>query len=88
DDDDSNAAAVDHSEGANGNNEANDSDSAEADENTSDVMTDEQTVEAKNDEQPAVAAADEVASEDDTIANAEQSVSPDNELLDDADDKT
>ena len=88
DDNDSNAPAVDHPEGANGNSEANDSDSAEADENTSAVMADEQTVEAKNDEQPAVATADEVASEDDTIANAEQSVSPDNELSDNADDKT
>ena len=51
-------------------------------------MTDEQTVEAENDEQPAVAAADGVAIEDDTIANAEQSVSPDNELSDNANDKT
>jgi hypothetical protein len=88
DGDDSNAAAVDHAEDTNGNSEANDSDGAEADENTSAVITDEQTVEAENDEQPAVAAADGVAIEDDTIANAEQSVSPDNELSDNADDKT
>jgi hypothetical protein len=88
DGDDSNAAAVDHAEDTNGNSEANDSDGAEADENTSAAMTDEQTVEAENDEQPAVAAADGVAIEDDTIANAEQSVSPDNELSDNADDKT
>jgi hypothetical protein len=88
DDDDSNAAAVDHAEDANGDSEANDSDSAEADENTSAVLTDEQTVEAENDEQPAIAAADDVASEDGTIANAEQPVSPDNKLSDNADDKT
>jgi hypothetical protein len=88
DGDDSNAAAVDHAEDKNGNSEANDSDGAEAEENTSAVMTDEQTVEAENDEQPAVAAADGVAIEGDTIANAEQSVSPDNELSDNANDKT
>ena len=51
-------------------------------------MTEEQTVEAENDEQPAMAAADEAASEDATIADAEQPVSPDNELSDTADDKT
>ena len=85
---DSNAAAVDHAEDANGNGEANDSDSAETNENTSAVMTDKQTVEAENDEQPAMATADEDASEDDTIANAEQPISPDNELSDSTDDKT
>ena len=68
----SNAVAVNSAEDANGNSEANDSDSAEADENTSSAMTDEQTVEAANDEQPAMAAADETASEDATIADAEQ----------------
>jgi hypothetical protein len=88
DDADSNAAAADHAEDANGDSEANDSDSAETDENTSAVTTDEQTVEAGNDEQPAMAAADETVSEDDTIANAEQPASPDNKLLDNADDKT
>ena len=88
DEDDSNAAAVDHAEDANGNGEANDSDSAETNENTSAVMTDKQTVEAENDEQPAMATADEDASEDYTIANAEQPVSPDNELSDSTDDKT
>jgi hypothetical protein len=88
DDADSNAAAVDHAEDANGNGEANDSDSAETNENTSAVMTDKQTVEAENDEQPAMATADEDASEDDTNANAEQPVSPDNELSDSTDDKT
>ena len=85
---DSNAAAVDHAEDANGNGEANDSDSAETNENTSAVMTDKQTVEAENDEQSAMATADEDASEDDTIANAEQPISPDNELSDSTDDKT
>jgi hypothetical protein len=88
DDADSNAAAVDHAEDANGNGEANDSDSAETNENTPAVMTDKQTFEAENDEQPAMATADEDASEDDTIANAEQPVSPDNELSDSTDDKT
>ena len=88
DDADLNAAAVDHAEDANSNGEANDSDSAETNENTSAVMTDKQTVEAENDEQPAMATADEDASEDDTIANAEQPVSPDNELSDSSDDKT
>ena len=88
DEDDSNAAAVDHVEDANGDSEANDGDSAEADENTSAVMTDNQTVEAENDEQPAMAAANEAASEDDTIANAEQPVSSDDELSDNVDDKT
>ena len=84
----SNAAAVNSAEDANGNSEANDSDGAEVDENTSSVMTEEQTVEAANDEQPAMATADEAASEDATIADAEQPVSPDNELSDNADDKT
>ena len=76
----SNAAAVDRAEDANGDSEANDSDSAEVGENTSVVMTEEQTVEADN--------ADEAASEDATIADAEQPVSPDNELSDNADGKT
>jgi hypothetical protein len=84
----SNAAVVDRAEDANGDSEANDSDSAEVGENTSVVMTEEQTVEAENDEQPAMAAADEAASEDATIADAEQPVSPDNELSDDANGKT
>ena len=35
-----------------------------------------------------MATADEGASEDDTIANAERPVSPDNELSDSTDDKT
>jgi hypothetical protein len=82
------AEAADRAEEANGDSEENDSDSAEADRNTSAVITDEQTVEAENDEQPAMANADEAASEDATIADAEQPVSPDNELSDNADDKT
>ena len=49
----------DLAEDANGNSEASNSDSAEAGENTSAVMTDEQTVEVENDEQPAMANADE-----------------------------
>jgi len=85
---DSTSEALDGAEDANGESEANDSDNAEADENTSAAMTDEQTVEAENDEQPAMATADEAASKDATIADAEQPVSPDNELSDNADDKT
>ena len=85
---DSEANDSDSTEDANGDNEANDSDSTEVDENTSVVMTEEQTVEAANDEKPTMAAADETASEDATIADAEQPVSPDNELSDNADDKT
>jgi len=82
------AEALDHAEDANGNSEATDSDSAEANENTSAAMTDEQTVEAENDEQPAIATADEAASEGTTIADAEQPISPDTESSDNADDKT
>ena len=84
----SGAEAEDRTEGENGNREARDSDNAETKENISSAMSDEQTVEAENDEQPAMATADEDASEDDTIANAEQPVSPDNELSDSTDDKT
>ena len=84
----SGAEAEDRTEDENGNHEAHDSDNAETKENISSAMSDEQTVEAENDEQPAMATADEDASEDDTIANAEQPVSPDNELSDSTDDKT
>jgi hypothetical protein len=85
---DSTAEALDGAEDANDDSEANDSDNAEADENTSAAMTDEQTVEAENDEQPAMATADEAASEDATIADAEQPVLPENELPDNTNDKT
>ena len=85
---DSEATNDDDAEDANGGNEANDSDSAEANENTSSAMTDEQTAEAENGEQPMMAAANEAASDDAAIADAEQPVSPDDELSDSADDKT
>jgi hypothetical protein len=78
----------DSAEDANVGSDANDSDSAEADETTSSAMPDEQTAGAENDEQPAIAATDEAVSDDDAIAYAEQPVSSDNEITDNADDKT
>ena len=54
-------------------------------------MTDEQTAEAANDEQAVMAAADNATSDDAAIADAaetEQPNSADDELSDNADDKT
>ena len=51
-------------------------------------MTDEQTVEAANDEQPAMAAADELQVKMPLLPTPSSPVSPDNELSDNADDKT
>ena len=85
---DSKATDDDNNEDTIGGSDSNDSDSAEADENTPSAMTGEQTVDAENDGQPAMAAADEVASEDATIAGTDQPVSRDNELSDNVGDKT
>ena len=55
------------------------------------AMTDEQTAEAANDEQAVMAAADNATSDDAAIADAaetEQPTSADDELSDNADDKT
>lgn len=73
---------------ANGGSEASDDDRDDADENTSSTVADKQTTELESDKQPATAAADEAASEGAAIADAVQPVSPDNELSDNADDKT
>ena len=82
------AEAEDRTKDANDNSETTNDDSAEADENTSSAMTDEQTAETRHDEQPSMAAADDAASDDTANADAEQPVSPDDELLDNADEKT
>ena len=60
------------------------------DETMPSAMTDEQTAEAANDEQPVMATADNATSDDATIADAAetQPISPDDELSDNADDKT
>jgi hypothetical protein len=83
----STAKTEDNAEDANGDMKSSDSNNAEADENTKPAITDEQTAEAANDEQPAMAATDEAASDNATIAGAEQPVSPDNEITDNPDDK-
>lgn len=82
------AKMEDSAEDANGDSEANDSDNAEADGNTASAMTNEQTAETADDEQLAMAATDEATSDDATIADAEQPVSPDDEITDNAGDKT
>ena len=51
-------------------------------------MSDEQTAEAENDEQPVMAATDDAPSDDAATAEAEPPVSPDDELSDNADNKT
>ena len=84
----STAKTEDNAEDANGDIKSSDRDNAEADENTTSAITDEQAAKAANDEQPAMATTDEAASDDATIANAEQPVSPDDEITDNADDKT
>ena len=85
---DNQATDDDNAEDANDGSETNDGDIDEADENTSSAMADEQNTELENDKQAAIAAADEAATEDAAIADAEQPVSPDNELSDNAGDKT
>jgi hypothetical protein len=82
------AEAEDRVEDENDDSEPNDGDSAEPDENASSDVTGEQTAEAASDEQPAMVAADQAASEDATTAEAEQPLSPDNDLSDNMDDKT
>ncbi len=82
------AVTEDHADNANGDSEASDSDHTEADENTASAVTDEQTAEAENGEQPAMAAADDTATGDTTIADTEQPVSPDDASSENADDKT
>ena len=82
------AEMEDNAEDANGDREVNDSNNAEADENTASAMTDEQAAKATNDEQPAMAAEEEATNDDAAIADAEQPVSPDDEITDNADHKT
>ena len=57
-------------------------------ENASSDVTDEQTTESVSDEQPLMAAADDAASEDASTAEAEQPISLDDVISDNADDKT
>ena len=72
----------------NGDIEPTDNDNAEFDENASSDMTGEQIAEATKEEQPAMATADNAAGDNVAIADAEQPNLVDDELSDNADDKT
>ena len=72
----------------NGDIEPTDNDNTEVDENASADMTGEQIAEATKEEQPAMAAADNAAGDNVPIAGAEQPNLVDDEISDNADDKT
>ena len=82
------ADAEDRAEDANAATEPTETNTVEPDGNASSDVTVEQATESVGDEQPLIAAADDAAIEDASTAGAEQPISLDDVISDDADDKT
>ena len=82
------ADAEDRAKDANAATEPTETNTVEPDGNASSDVTVEQATESVGDEQPLIAAADDAAIEDASTAGAEQPISLDDVISDDADDKT